>query len=361
MRLRLLSSVFVAVALVSCGGGGDKENVEDLLDRAFQQSIKSADLKVDAELQLEGSESLDRPVRIEASGPFRTNEGKLPSADLELRVGTGGGGQTIQTGFLSTGDRAFVKFEDVYYEQPAAQVRAANRSIAKSGKRGGSLRSLGLDPRSWLVEASEEGDERVAGVETRHVSGTLDVERMMSNINTFVRRSSAAIGGATGQQPPSPLSKKDIEKISEVVKDPEFDVYVGKEDDTIRRVSGRVEFEVPEDSRDDLGGIEAGSLEFTVEFANVNGDQQIEAPAKARPLSELTDSLGGAGLLGGTTDQGSGGNDGTTPPVQPNANGQSPSPSAPDADDFKAYADCLDEARPEDTDALQRCAQLLNP
>ena len=42
------------------------------------------------------------------------------------------------------------------------------------------------------------------------------------------------------------------------MKDPEFDVYVGKEDDTIRKVAGRVEFEVPEDSRKSLGGIEGG-------------------------------------------------------------------------------------------------------
>ena len=42
-----------------------------------------------------------------------------------------GAGQTIQTGFLSTGDRAFVKFEDVFYEQPAAEVRRANRMIAR--------------------------------------------------------------------------------------------------------------------------------------------------------------------------------------------------------------------------------------
>jgi hypothetical protein len=367
VRFRLLLPVFVAVALVSCGGSDDTENVEDLLDRAFRQSIKSADLKVDAKLQLEGTEALDRPVRIQASGPFRTNDDKLPSVDLELKVGTDGGGQTIQTGFLSTGDRAFVKFEDVYYEQPAAQVRAANRSIARASRRGSSLRALGLDPRSWLDEAEEDGDERIAGVETTHVSGTLDVERLMANINTFVKRSSAAIGGATGQQPPDPLSKRDIERISEVVDDPQFDVYVGKDDDTIRRVAGRVEFSVPEDSRDALGGIEGGSLEFSVEFEDVNGDQEIEAPAKARPLSQLNESLGGQGLLGGgTTGGGSGGTgeggDGGTgmAPVQPNGGGTSGSADAPDADDFKAYADCLDDARPEDTEALQRCADLLN-
>ena len=141
-------------------------------------------------------------------------------------------------------------------------------------------------------------------------------------------------------------------------------MYVGKQDDTIRKVSGRIEFDVPEESRSGLNGIESGSLEFSVEFADVNGDQEIEAPAKARPLSDLTRSLGGSSLLGGLGDQASGGgssddgNAGTgVAPVQPNGTGTAP--STPDAEDFKAYADCLDKARPEDTDALQRCSELL--
>ena len=142
MRFRLSVLVFVAVALVSCGGESDQGNVENLLDKAFRQPVKSADLKLDARLQLKGSESLDRPLRIEASGPFRTNEGKLPSVDLALKVGTDGDGQTVQTGFLSTGDRAFVKFEDVYYEQPAAQVRGyAMRPSGRPAARAGSARS----------------------------------------------------------------------------------------------------------------------------------------------------------------------------------------------------------------------------
>ena len=365
MRSRsLLALVFAALALVSCGEESDRGSVENLLDQAFRQSIKSADLKVDARLQLKGSESLDRPVRIQASGPFRTNKGRLPSADLELKVGTEGGGQTVQTGFLSTGNRAFVKFEDVYYEQPAAQVRAANASIRKAGGRGTSLRALGLDPRSWLSEASEEGDDRVAGVETSHVSGRLDVAKLMANINEFVKRSGAALTGATGQAAPKPLSKEDIQKLSEVVKDPTFDVWIGKEDHVIRKVSGRIQFDVPEESRSTLNGIEGGSVDFSVEFGDVNGDQEIEAPAEARPLSELTGSLGGASLLGAVGDQASGtgggssGGDSTgVAPVEPNGTGSAP--NTPDAEDFKAYADCLDKAEPEDTESLQRCSQLL--
>ena len=350
MRRQLLPLLFATVALASCGGGDDTENVQDLLDKAFSASIKSADLKVDASIQLKGSPGLDKPVRMTASGPFRTNERKLPSVDIDLKVGTDGGGQTVTTGFLSTGDRAFVKFQDIYYEQPASEVAKANRAIADNTNRRGSLRSLGLDPRSWLAEAKDEGDEEIAGVQTRHVSGRLDVEAVMRNLNRFVRRSGAALGGATGQTPPEPLSDQDIRQVGEVVRDPTFHVYVGTDDDIIRRLAGKIEFDVPEESREGLGGIQSGAIEFEIEFSNVNGDQQIEAPANSRPLSDLTESLGGGAALPGL----GGGSEPTTPSPSPGDDGTST-----EAESFKEYADCLDKARPEDTEALQTCAELL--
>jgi len=317
VRRAPLLLLFAALALTSCGGGDDKEDVQDVLDKAFSSSIESANLKVDASVQIKGSPGLEKPLRLTATGPFRTNDGKLPSADIELKVGSDGGGQTITTGFLSTGDRAFLKFQDVYYEQPASQVAKANRSIARNEGKRGSL-------------------------------GTLEVEAVMRNLNRFVRKSGAALGGATGEAPPPPLSEADIRQVADVVRDPTFNVYVGEDDDIIRRVSGKIEFEVPEESRESLGGIESGAIEFQVEFSDVNGDQQIEAPARARPISDLTRTLGGGGTLPGLGD---------SQPESPVA----PDDGNPDADAFQAYEDCLDKARPEDTDALQRCAELLQP
>jgi hypothetical protein len=351
VRRPLLALLFATLALASCGGGDDTENVQEVLDKAFSSSIKSADLKLDASIQLKGSPALDKPVRITAAGPFRTNEGMLPSVDVDLKIGTDGGGQTITTGFLSTGDRAFVKFQDIYYEQPKSEVAKANQALAENKNKRGSLRALGLDPRSWLTDAKDEGDEDIAGVKTQHVSGKLDVEALMRNLNAFVRKSGAALGGATGQPPPKPLSGADIQKIGEVVRDPTFHVYVGKEDDIIRRVAGKIEFDVPEESRESLGGIQSGSIEFELEFSKVNGDQVVEAPANPRPLSALTESLGGTPGLDGVVG-GAGG--GSLPPEPQGGDG-----TTPEAQDFKEYADCLDKARPEDTEALQLCAELL--
>jgi hypothetical protein len=356
---RLGSLLLVAVCLLAaCGGGDDTDSVEELLDRAFSQDIRSADLGVETEIELNGL--LGEPIRIEAEGPFRSNHDKLPEADIELRIGSDGGGQTVTSGVLSTGDRAFVKFQDVYYEQPAARVREANAAIRRNSRGGDDrpLSELGLDPRSWLAEAKQEGDADVAGVETSHVSGTLDVESLMRNLNKFVARSSSALGGTAGQAAPPRLSDADIRQLTEAVEDPSFDIYLGKDDDIIRRVSGRVEFEIPKRSRAGLGGLDGGSIVFSVEFRDVNGDQEIEAPANARPLSDLTESLGAGGLAGGL---GGGGGQGHTPAppedMPPGAGGGGSS----DPEAFRRYAECLDKAQPEDTEELQRCADLLHP
>jgi hypothetical protein len=369
VRRLLLPLLFALLALTSCGGGNDRGDVEGLVDTAFSQEMNSADLKLDAEVQLEGSPVFDRPLRIQASGPFRTNEGKLPSVDLEVEIGSDGGGQTVTTGFLSTGNRAFVKFQDVYYEEPASEVRRANWTFAHNQRRHSSLRALGLDPRSWMLLAEDKGEEEVAGVKTRHLSGVLDVETLLGDLNRFVRRSGAAIGGATGRPPPKPLSQEDIRKIGGVVDDPSFEVYVGKRDQIVRRVSGRIEFDVPQDRRQEFHGLEGGKIQFSIEFRDVNGDQEIEAPRKARPLSKLTRSLGGLDALielaGGDdapTDQGDlgvddpdvrspSGNGGTEPPADESGTGPEEA--------FREYAECLDDARPEDTEALQACADLL--
>jgi hypothetical protein len=347
--------LLAACLLAACGGDDDTDSVENLLDRAFSEEIRSADLNLEAEIALAGL--LEEPVRIEAEGPFRSNEGKLPSADIELRIGSDGGGQTVTSGVLTTGDRAFVKFQDVYYEQPPERVREANESIRKNSQGSSSqpLSELGLDPRSWLGEAEEEGDAEVAGAETRHVSGTLDVESLMRNLNRFVERSGAALGDTAGQAAPPPLGDADIRELSEAVEDPSFDIYIGKDDDIIRRVSGRVEFEIPKRSRAGLGGLDGGSIVFSVEFRDVNGEQEIEAPASARPLSDLTESLGAGGLAGGLGGEAPA-PEPTGPPDMPSGAGADGS-SDPEA--FRRYAECLDQARPEDTEELQRCADLL--
>jgi hypothetical protein len=339
------------LALSACGGSDNDKGAQDLLNTAFKNQVKSADLLLDAQLKLSGGSVPSGPIHVQAKGPYIVNKGKLPSVDLDLTFGPGNGGQSISTGFLSTGDRAFVKFQDAYYEQPASKVAQANRQLATRQKQRGSLKALGLDPKSWLTNAKDEGEEDVAGVKTTHISGQLNVRKLLQDFNNLVKKSGGSLG-ATGATPPQPLSQSDLDQVAKVVKDPNFDVYVGKDDKVVHRVAGRLQFDVPKSNQSAFGGLNGGSLEFSIELSKVNGDQKIEAPANARPLSDLTKSLG-AGALGALGGGGSAAPNTQTSP--PSTGGASP----PSADAFKRYKQCLDKASSADRQALQRCANEL--
>ena len=344
-----------ALALGSCGGGDNDKDAGRLLDRAFRQPVRSADISLEATVQANGLKGFDKPIRIKANGPYRENRGRLPSYDIDMTVGAAGG-QTISTGRLSTGDRAFVKFEDSFYEVPASDVRAANRALVRERRRQGRLRGLGQDARSWLVDSHQEGDATVAGVKTTRIAGKLDVRRTLRDLNRFVARSGRTLGAAAGQVP-KPLSGAELDRIARVVRNSGVDVYVGKRDDVIRRLSCHIELKVPKKDQATVGGLKGGTIEFSLQFSNVGGDQRIQAPAHARPLSELTKSLGTQALRGGI----GGLSDGSTPgprstPKQPPSTGPTGSPTA---EAFKRYGQCLDKADPRDTRALQRCARLL--
>ncbi len=115
-------------------------------------------------------------------------------------------------------------------------------------------------------------------------------------------------------------------------------------------MSTNLEFEVPEDQREAFAGVERGSLRISVELSDVNGDQRVQAPSRARPISDLAAQLGGLGALGGAGGLGSPEDD------EPGAPGDDES-SVPDP--LQSYDDCLDRAAPDDTAALSRCSNLL--
>ena len=133
------------------------------------------------------------------------------------------------------------------------------------------------------------------------------------------------------------------------MRDPTFHVYVGKDDDIIRRVAGKIEFDVPEESRESLGGIQSGAIEFEVEFCERerrSGDRGARQSAAAVRSHDVARRRRDAARPRRHSPD--------TTPTPPTDDGTSP-----EAQDFQEYADCLDKARPEDTEALQTCAELL--
>lgn len=347
--LLLALSVTFGACSGSGSGGGSDEDAAALLDKAFGQPVASADVDIDAQLDIEGRPGFEDPLRIRATGPYVRSERSLPKLDLDISIEAQGAGQAIQAGVLSTGDRLFVKFGGAFYEQSPEQVARTNRELAREGgDDSGTFADLGLDARKWVVDAEIEGEEEIGGVTTEHVKGTLDVEAVMTDVNGLAKRSSGTLADAG--QAAKPLGKREIERLAKSVDNPSFDVYVGKDDHVVRRVSLRIDVEVPEQDRKRVGGVTSASVRLSAQLADVGGDQQVEAPRSSHPLSDLTTQLGNLGNLA----DGLGAGSSTT---------TAPTPDAGDSesglDGFEGYSACLDAADPNDSAAIAACRALL--
>jgi hypothetical protein len=341
----VLPTLLTGVLIAGCGDD-DTQAVSDLLDRAFQTSIGSADLTLDIEVELDGIDELQDPIEVSLTGPYESGGGdKIPSLDWDITVGAQN--QSFTANLTSTGDRAFVGFQGTNYEVSQATVEALNRQLAASRDEDGErdLSDFGVNARDWIVEASEEGDEDVAGAETTHVSGKLDVTKVLEDLNTAVQEA-AKLGGQLGQQAPPALTDEQKDQIEDVVDDPSFDAYVGKDDDRVHRLSADLEFDVPEDARDQAGGLEGGRVSFSIEFANIGSAEPISAPEDARPISELTQQL--ESLIGGAIGAPQTGGGGTAAPSEPQT----------DAEKQKAYEECV-KTDPSDESVKAFCEVLL--
>lgn len=371
-RLALLAAALIALASVlalSACGGDDEETVQTTLDEAFTQPIGSADVALNVDLQLEGSEQFTEPIQVQLSGPFRSAEAdQLPQFDWDLGLSGTGETQIPPIGLISTGDNFFVDVQGSAYEAGEDIVSQALAQQPEEEQQG--LAALGIDPREWIVDGQDEGQEDVAGVTTNHVSGSVDVPRLLADLNEVAQSAESPVAG----QPTPTLTEEQIAQVEEVVGDPTFDVFVGADDGILRRMTANMDFTVPEELQAQATGLTGGSLDLSIEFANVGGDQEITAPTDARPLSDLAEQFGGlvpggAGQIPGlpAPDGGGGGtapspDGGQLPGGEQPGGGQAPGgASSPEAQQFQEYGECLQDADPQDQAALQECNELLAP
>jgi hypothetical protein len=344
-RRLLLISLALAAALVAACGAKSSGDVKDTLDKAFSTPIKSARIDLEVSLTLDGVQRLNGPVKLSVQGPYESGGSKtIPQADWDIAASAAG--QNFTAGFISTGDNAWVGFQGQNYEVGKAAVARINRQIQQAAgtNKNKGLSQFGIDPRAWIKDAQDEGSAKVEGVETDHVSATLDVGELLDDLNKLVRKAGNGVSGAQRVQ----ISPSQKEEIEDAVEDPRFDVYVGKDDSVIRRLSADLSFKVPSDKQAQLNGLKSGTLSFSLDFTEVGQPQTINAPQNAKPLSELTTQLGGlGGALGGLGGASSG------------SGSSSSGSSGPTSAQLQKYSKCLQNANPSKPAELQKCADLL--
>ncbi len=345
MQLRALLILLLALVAVGCGGGDEtadsSTDVDQLLNDTFSgtKSIQSGKLSLALALEAEGGQG---PVSAKISGPFQSEgEGRLPQVDLEGSFE--GGGESLSGGVTATADAAYVSFGGNTYEVAGPvfeQFKAGYEQSAKeaSGEKDQSLASLGIDPRRWLTNATNEGEAKVGDTDTIKITGDVDVPKLLDDVNGALEKI-RGLGVQGSEQIPDKLTEAEKQQTAEAIEDLSVEIYTGADDRILRRMVVSLSLKMPEGAT--VGGAQSADIRLDFQLLDVNEDQEIEAPENAKPFAELMKQLEGLGVgldLGALGGGGAGGGEG------------------PNVDE---YSECV-QKNLGDNDAVRKCADLLN-
>jgi hypothetical protein len=351
IRTLVLLATLAALALfvAACGGGsgGDSGSGEDP-----QQVIDNA--------TLEGIESGNFDVSL--SGPFQAGaKGELPEADLEASVHGEAAGESLdfEGGVTLLSDRAYIGYEGEEYEVDPTTFgfvksgfEQAQQEGSGEGAEGKACQeaAAGIEIGDFVDNLSNNGGVDVEGTQTTEISGDLNVKGAIDQIIKLTENPACSAQlEAAGPLPLGELEKAKDE-LAGAVKKAHVSVYVGEDDNIVRKVAADLTVE-PQSSSDKV------EIEFELTLGEVNEEQTISAPAQAKPLEQLFQQIGINPLelfQGGS----SGGISGLLEGIEGGSNGgegsSGPEVQVPNLEESEAYLQCLQEV--ESASDLQKCA-----
>jgi hypothetical protein len=360
--LFVLALVIPAI-LAACGGSSSSSSSsadpQTVLNETFNNNTKvtSGNLNLSLSVDATGTQSANFTASLD--GPFQSdakNTGALPQLDLTAKVAGSGAGQNVnfQGGVTATSDQAFVTYQNQAYAVPAAtfqQLKTAYAAQAQSAAGSSSssnassvLKQLGIDPSTWLTNVTNEGTADVEGASTTHISGDANVSQILSDLGKAAQN----VPGAASQG----IDPTTLQAASAFIKNAHIDVYSGTDDHLLRKLDVSLEIQPPPAAAQ---GISDLKLNLSISVSNVNQPQTIAAPSNPKPLSDLQQQLGGAGILGQL-----GGGTSSLPGSSGGSSGSGTSSSSPSSAAQAAYAKCvLQASQSGNAAAANKCLALL--
>jgi hypothetical protein len=368
----LLAALAVAATAVTACGGSDSssEDPQQIIDNATLEGVKSGNLDLSLAIKAEGEEGGD--IDVSLAGPFQSNGGKdLPQLDLTASAKGTAQGENVDFdgGLTLLTDRAFVNYEGTEYEVDPTTFGFVKSGFEDAQQQGGSEgnagdvtacqeAATGLEVSDFVDNLVNDGSADVDGTSTTKLSGNLNAAGAVDTIIKLAEDPACSAQlEAAGPLPIGELEEARGE-LTSAIKKAHVEIYVG-DDDIIRRLAAELTIEPKGTSGEKV------EADFELSLSGVNEEQEISAPANAKPLQGLFLKLGvnpielfesassGEGLgelLEGITDGGS---------LLPFGGGSSPggSGSSDDATGQQPYRECFKAARtPAD---LQKCASMI--
>jgi hypothetical protein len=354
----IVTAVVVSLAVAACGGSSGSGDASQLLHQTFTgpHHINSGNLSFVLSIDPSGSTTFKGPVTLSLGGPFQSRgTGQLPQSAFTVSLGANG--KTGALTVISTGTAGYVTLGNTSYQLPAATFQKLEQSFAQVAPSSGSssssssnaLGKLGIQPLNWLRNPTIVGDETVGGTSTTHIRAAVNVSALINDLSTFLKKA-ASTGVSGASQFSGGLSASERQQIAGAVRNPQFDVWTGKSDKTLRKLHVALTVPVSGQLSTLTGGVNSAGIGLTIQYANLNQPQTITAPANIRPFTEFQSKVQSfVQTLQGTLSGASSSAGGT---------GSSSSSSSSSAG-VASYSQCI-QAAGSDVSKMQQCASLLN-
>jgi hypothetical protein len=291
--------VAVSIALAACGGSGGKsgESPQAVLDEATLQGIESGDIDLSLGVKAQGAEGGNLDVSL--SGPFQgEGAGSLPQLDLtaEAKGRVNGGNVDFEGGVVLLPNSAYVNYEGVEYEVDPTTFSFVESALKQAQREGGAETGADgvaacqeefgkLKVADFLEGGANEGGAEVGGTATTKVSGDLDLSGAIDAVLEVVESQACrAQLAAAGPLPSEAEIEKAKDEVNGSVKAAHVSIYVG-DDDIVRRIEAQLKIE-PRSSGSGSGP-KSVEIDLDLKLTEVNEEEEISAPANARPLSKL--------------------------------------------------------------------------
>lgn len=304
-RLRFLYALAAVAALVAasivlaaCGGSGGKsgESPQTVLDEATLQGIESGDIDLSLGVRAQGAEGGNLEASL--SGPFQgEGAGSLPQLDLTAAAKgrVNGSAVDFEGGVVLLPNSAYVNYEGVEYEVDPTTFSFVESALKQAQREGGAETGADgvaacqeefgkLKVADFLEGGANEGSADVGGTTTTKVSGDLDVSGAIDAVLEVVESQACrAQLASAGPLPSEAEIEKAKDEVNGSVKAAHVSIYVG-DDNIVRRIEAQLKIE-PQSSSG--SGPKRVEIDLDLKLTEVNEEEEISAPANARPLSKL--------------------------------------------------------------------------
>ena len=297
----LTAAISCAWLISSCGGASG--SAQSLLQDTFSghTQIESGNVNLSFALGASGQSTAPKPLAVQLSGPFEnTGAGQLPRFALRLQLSAAG--HPLSAGATSTGSALFVQLAGTWFSTPTSTYKALQEGYAQATKKASTAKvrstfsSLGIEPSHWLSSPTKVGTTTVAGVQTVHLTASIDIPAFLADVSKLSQAGStlglaSPFTGTPTHPTTGSLSPTLLNEQAKSIKYAHVDVYTGQDDHLLRRLEVSATVTGTPQTQAILGGLSSAEIKVLLEFSDLNKPQTISAPANPQPPSQLLPAL----------------------------------------------------------------------